>query len=56
MTTDLASRLHQIRAIRHTAGAQLDDAASEQVVAQFNARPRANEPHGWYVPYQPADH
>lgn len=27
MTTDLASRLRQIRAIRHTAGAQLDDAA-----------------------------
>jgi len=26
VTTDLASRLRQIRAIRHTAGAQLDDA------------------------------
>ena len=30
------------------------DAASEATVAAFNNRPRAGEPHGWYVPYQPA--
>ena len=30
------------------------DAASEATVAAFNNKPRANEPYGWYVPFQPA--
>lgn len=30
------------------------DAASEATVAAFNTRPRPGEPHGWYVPFQPA--
>lgn len=27
---------------------------TEAVVLQFNNKPRRGEPHGWYVPYQPA--
>lgn len=30
------------------------DAASEATALQFNNQPRTGEPHGWYVPYQPA--
>lgn len=31
------------------------DAASQKTVAQLNNKPRAGEPHGWYVPYSPCD-
>lgn len=30
------------------------DCQSETVVGQYNNRPRTGEPHGWYVPFQPA--
>jgi hypothetical protein len=51
---DACARLAAI--IDHGIAFKVIDAASDKVIAQFNARPRANEPHGWYAPYQPADH
>lgn len=30
------------------------DCQSEAVAFQFNNKPRTGEPHGWYVPFQPA--
>lgn len=30
------------------------DCQTEAVALQFNNQPRTGEPHGWYVPYQPA--
>ena len=44
------------RALDHGIVFKAIDCQSEAVAFQFNNRPKAGEPHGWYVPYQPAGH
>ena len=48
---DACARIAAI--IDHGIAFKVIDAASEATVYAFNNRPRAGEPHGWYVPYQP---
>jgi len=43
---DACARLAAI--LDHGIAFKVIDAATEKVVAHFNTRPRAGEPHGWY--------